>query len=123
MIIKAANAPEPIGPYSHAVSANGFVFLSGQIPVDENGDLIDGGVEEQTERALKNIEAILSAAGLGFGDVVKSCVFMKNMDDFSKINEVYARVFKENPPARSAVQVAALPKGSLVEIEVVAAAR
>jgi 2-iminobutanoate/2-iminopropanoate deaminase len=123
MIITAKNAPAPVGPYSHAVSANGFVFVSGQIPLDANGNIVSGGVEAQTDQVFKNISAILTEAGLDFGDVVKTTVFLSDIGNFGVVNDIYARFFTDAPPARSAVEVAALPKGSLVEIEVVAATR
>jgi 2-iminobutanoate/2-iminopropanoate deaminase len=122
-IIKTDKAPGAIGPYSQGVSALGLVFLSGQIPLNcKTGEMIEGDVSEQTEAVLKNIAALLDEAGSRMENVVKTTVFIKNMDDFAKVNEVYARFFKENCPARSCVEVSALPKGALVEIEVIAAA-
>lgn len=114
-------APAPIGPYSQAVSIGDLVFLSGQIPLDpKTGELVDTDIEAATSRVLENIRAVLDSQGLGFQHVVKTTVFMKDLSLFSRMNAVYATAFSENPPARSAVQVAALPKGVSVEIEVIA---
>ena len=120
-IILTANAPAPIGPYSQAVSIGDLVFLSGQIPLDPaTGNLVDEDIEAATERVLENIRAVLGAIGLGFSQVVKTTVFMRDLSQFPRMNAVYARYFPENPPARSTVQAAALPKGVSVEIEVIA---
>lgn len=120
-IIKTEKAPQAIGPYSQAIEAAGLLFISGQIPlVPVTGDIINGGIEEQTEQVLRNIEAILKAKGLGFADVVKTTVFLSDMNDFVKVNGIYAKAFAENPPARSCVQVARLPKDVKVEIETIA---
>jgi 2-iminobutanoate/2-iminopropanoate deaminase len=117
----AENAPKAVGPYSLAVKTGNFVFCAGQLGLDaDSGTLVAGGVQAQTEKALQNISAVLKAAGTDLAHVVKTTVFLKDMNDFSAMNEVYARFFRENPPARSAVEVAALPKGGLVEIEVIA---
>ena len=118
----ATNAgPKAIGPYSQAIKANGFVFLSGQIPLDPaTQQLIDGDVAAQTERVLQNITGILTAAGSSLAQVVKTTVFLKSMNDFAAMNEVYARHFTAEPPARSTVEVARLPKDVLVEIDVIA---
>lgn len=117
-------APAAIGPYSQGIKAGGFIFLSGQIPiVPETGEIAAGGIEGQTEQVLKNIEAVLASQGLGFGDVVKTTVFIKDMNDFGKVNEIYAKKFTEDAPARSCVEVARLPKDVLVEIELIAVAR
>lgn len=114
-------APKAIGPYSQAVESAGLVFVSGQIPADpESGDIVDGGVEKQTERCLESIGGILDAAGLDFSHVLKSTVYLVDMADFAAMNEVYARFFKEPYPARAAFAVVALPRGARVEIEVVA---
>jgi 2-iminobutanoate/2-iminopropanoate deaminase len=120
----ATNAgPKAIGPYSQAIKANGLVFLSGQIPLDpDTQQLIDGDVAAQTERVLRNIAGILSAAGSSLPQVVKTTVFLKSMNDFAAMNEVYARHFTADPPARSTVEVARLPKDVLVEIDVIALA-
>ena len=121
-IISTANAPAAIGPYSQATEANGLIFISGQLPlIPETGVFPEGGIAEQTEQSLKNVGAILAAAGCGYENVLKTTVFLQNMDDFAAMNEVYARFFTENCPARAAVEVAKLPKGALVEIEVIAA--
>ncbi|MBV9158602.1 MAG: RidA family protein [Acidobacteriaceae bacterium] len=120
-IITAANAPKAAGPYSTAVRQNGFVFLSGQIPLDpQSGQLVTGSIEEQTERVLENLKAVLQAAGLSFEDVVKTTVFLKDMGNFARMNETYAKYFSANPPARSTVEVARLPRDVQVEIEAIA---
>ncbi len=114
-------APAAIGPYSQAIKANGFVFASGQIPIDPaTGNVTSASISEQTERVLTNISELLKAAGSGLQDVVKTTVFLKNMTDFAAMNEVYSKFFTGTPPARSTVEVARLPKDVLVEIEVVA---
>lgn len=114
-------APAPIGPYSQAVSVGDLVFLSGQIPLDpKTGAMVDGDIEAATTRVLENIRAVLEAEGLGFRHVVKTTVFMKDLELFPRMNAVYATAFPEDPPARSTVQAAALPKGVSVEIEVIA---
>ncbi len=120
-IITTDSAPKAIGPYSQAVRANGFIFLSGQIPLDPaTGQLIEGDVAAQTERVLENIGAVLKAAGSGLEEVVKTTVFLKDMADFAHMNEVYARYFSNQPPARSTVEAARLPRDVSVEIEVIA---
>lgn len=117
-------APKPIGPYSQAVMANGMLYCSGQVAIDAiTGDFLNGSVEAQTEKVFQNIEAVLASAGLHFRDVVKTTVFLQNMNDFPVFNSVYAKFFSEAPPARSTVAVAALPKNALVEIEVIAMVR
>lgn len=119
--ITAAGAPAAIGPYSHAIEASGLLFISGQLGIDPaTGALVPGGVRAEADRALENLKAVLSAAGLGLKDVVKTTVFLADMADFAEVNEVYAGCFPADPPARSAVQVGALPKGGRVEIEAVA---
>jgi 2-iminobutanoate/2-iminopropanoate deaminase len=119
--IFAENAPHAIGPYSHAVRAGGFLFLSGQIPLDPvTNELISGGVAEQTERVLENLKAILEVAESSLDLVVKTTVYLKNINDFPAMNEVYARYFPADPPARSTVEVARLPQDARVEIDVVA---
>ena len=121
--ITTKSAPQAIGPYSQAIRANGFIFTSGQIPIDPaTQQLIAGDVAAQTERVLKNISAILTAAGSRMEKVVRTTVFLKSMNDFAAMNEVYGRYFTSNPPARSTVEVARLPKDVLVEIDVVALA-
>lgn len=121
-VIATVAAPGAIGPYSQAIEANGLVFVSGQIPLDPaTGAFVPGGVEAQAEQSLKNLKAVLEAAGCSLADVVKTTVFLTTMGDFAAVNEVYARFFTAECPARSAVQVGALPKGALVEIEAIAA--
>lgn len=121
-IIHTKKAPAALGPYSQAVKLGNLLFLSGQIPlVPETGEIVAEDVESQTRQVLENIRAILEETGSNFDQVVKTTVFIKNMDDFGKINEVYAEFFGENPPARSTVEVARLPKDVQVEIEVIAA--
>ncbi len=119
--INTAAAPAAIGPYAQAVVAGEWIFVSGQIPIDPaTGSLVNGDIRTATERVLQNLEAILTAAGLGLNDVVKTTVYMTNLDDFAALNEVYARFFPSPSPARACVQVARLPKGATVEIEAVA---
>ena len=120
-ILVAQGAPAAIGPYSHGVFAGDLLFASGQIPLDPaTGNLVEGGVEEQTEQCMKNVGAVLAAAGLGYDAVVKTTVFITDMADFPRINAVYGKYFPENAPARSCVQVAGLPKGALLEVEIIA---
>jgi 2-iminobutanoate/2-iminopropanoate deaminase len=120
-VITSTRGPKPIGPYSQAIKANGFLFLAGQVSLDPaSGEFSGGDIRQQTERVLENIKGILEAAGSNFHHVVKTTVFLKDMNDFAVMNEVYSRYFAVAPPARSTVQVARLPKDGLVEIEVVA---
>lgn len=120
-VITTDKAPKAIGPYSAGIRNGNFVFTAGQIGlVPETGEVVAGGIEAETRQALKNLQAVLEAAGAKLEDVVKTTVFLKDMGEFGAMNGVYAEYFKENPPARSAVQVAALPKGVAVEIEAVA---
>lgn len=120
-IIVTKKAPAPVGPYSQAVEANGFLFCSGQIAINpETNQVLQGGIPEQTELVMKNISAVLEEAGLNFGNVVKTTIFLTNMSDFPVVNEIYAKAFPSTPPARSTVAVAGLPKGVQVEIEVIA---
>jgi 2-iminobutanoate/2-iminopropanoate deaminase len=122
-VISTNDGPRAIGPYSQAIRANGFVFVSGQVAIDPATQQVVGGdVAVQTERVLKNLSAILKAAGSGLDKVVRSTVFLKNMGDFAAMNEVYGRYFTSTPPARSTVEVARLPKDVLVEIDVIALA-
>jgi len=122
-VISTKAGPEAIGPYSQAIRANGFVFVSGQVAIDPaTQQVISGDVTAQTDRVLKNLSAILKAAGTGLEKVVRSTVFLKNMGDFTAMNEVYGRYFTSSPPARSTVEVARLPKDVLVEIDVIALA-
>ena len=121
-VITTKAAPAPVGPYSQAVEVNGLIFCSGQISIEPATDQVKlGGVQEQTELVLKNVEGLLGAAGLGFKDVVKTTIFLLDMADFAAVNEIYATRFGKEPPARSTVAVAGLPKGVRVEIEVIAA--
>ena len=120
-IISTKDAPQAIGPYSQAIKANGFIFTSGQIAIDPaTQQVIAGDVAAQTDRVLRNLSEILEAAGSGLGKVVRCSVFLKSMDDFSAMNEVYGKYFSSAPPARSTVEVARLPKDVLVEIDVIA---
>ena len=115
------NAPKAIGPYSQAIKANGFVFASGQIPLDPaTMQIVEGGIREQTERVMNNLEAVLQAAGSSLEGVVKTTVFLKDLTDFAEMNEVYGSFFKQTPPARSTVEVARLPRDVRVEIDVIA---
>ena len=118
--IQPKMSPPPVGPYSHAIRAGTFLFLSGQIPLDTSGQLVSGGIKEQTRQVLENIKTILEDQGLSFHHVVKSTVFLINLGDFAAMNEVYAQYFKPPFPARSTIQVAALPRQAMVEIEVIA---
>ncbi|HJR15494.1 MAG TPA: RidA family protein, partial [Gemmatimonadales bacterium] len=118
--VSTSRAPKAIGPYSQAVQANGFLFTAGQVALDpDKGELVAGGISEQTTRALENLRAILSAAGSDFSHVIKTTVFLVDMADFGAMNEVYSRAFGDHRPARSTVAVAALPRGARVEIAVV----
>jgi 2-iminobutanoate/2-iminopropanoate deaminase len=120
-VIQSSAAPKAIGPYSQAITANGMVFCSGSIPLDPTSmDVVAGGVVEQTHQVIKNLSAVLNAAGSDLSKVVKTTVFLKNMSDFAAMNGVYATYFTSNPPARSTVEVARLPRDVLVEIECIA---
>jgi len=120
-IIATDQAPRAIGPYSQAVRWCNFVFASGQIPIDPaTGEFVAGGIAEQTERVLKNLTAVVEAAGVAMDQIVKTTVFLADLNDFTAMNEVYARFFKENPPARATVQAARLPRDAKVEIEAIA---
>ncbi|AEL24815.1 RidA family protein [Cyclobacterium marinum] len=120
-IINSPDAPAPIGPYSQAVKANGMLFVSGQIALDaDSGELLNANITEETHAVMKNLDAILSASGLTFSNVVKCSIFVKNMADFSTINEAYGQYFKTNPPARETVEVSRLPKDVQVEISCIA---
>lgn len=121
-IISTEKAPAAIGPYSQAVEINGMVFTSGVIPiVPSTGELVEGGIEAQADQAIGNLAALIEAAGAKIEDTIKTTVFIKNMDDFAKVNEIYSRYFKEDCPARSCVEVARLPKDVLIEIEAIVA--
>ncbi|MCR5831206.1 MAG: RidA family protein [Lachnospiraceae bacterium] len=122
-IISTDKAPAAIGPYSQAVEAGGFIYASGQIPIDPATGNIPEGIEAQAKQALTNVKNLIEAAGLTLDDVVKTSVFIKDMGDFAKVNEIYATFFTKDYPARSCVEVARLPKDVLIEVEVVAARR
>ena len=122
--IQTNRAPQAIGPYSQAVKANGLVFVSGQIPIDpKTGQFIAGGIAEQTEQVMKNLAALLEAAGSGLDCVMKTTVFMADMEEFAVMNEIYGRFFTDDPPARATVQAARLPRDARVEIEAIALVR
>lgn len=122
-IISTENAPGAIGPYSQAVKTGGMVFCSGQIPIDvATGEFVSNDVAEQTEQVLKNLSAVLEAAGSNLNNVVKTTVFLADMQDFAAMNEVYAKYFSDNKPARATVQAAGLPRGARVEIDCIAVA-
>jgi len=122
-VISTHNAPQAIGPYSQAIRANGFIFLSGQIPLDPaTQKIVEGGVAQQTEQVIANLEAVLKAAGSSLSQVVRTGVYLKNMGDFAAMNDVYERFFPQAAPARSTLEVARLPKDALIEIDVIALA-
>ena len=121
-VIATKNAPGAIGPYSQAIEVNGMLFISGQIPINpETGNIVEGGIYEQTEQVMKNLEGILTEAGYTFDNVVKSTYLLSDMANFAAMNEVYGKRFTQNPPARAAFAVRTLPKEVLVEIEMIAA--
>jgi 2-iminobutanoate/2-iminopropanoate deaminase len=121
-IISTNEAPAAIGPYSQAVRSGKLIFCSGQIPLDpKTGEFVAGDITAQTRRVMDNIAGLLKAEGLGFDNIVKTTIFLTNLGDFQTVNQIYGSYFKQNPPARSTVQVAALPRGASVEIEVIAA--
>ena len=120
-VISTKDAPQAIGPYSQAIAANGFLFISGQLGVTPSGEFAGADVKSQAQRSLQNLQAILSEAGLGFESVVKTTIFLADIADFAAVNEIYAEFFNEPYPARSTVAVKTLPKGGLVEIELIAA--
>ncbi|HHH84496.1 MAG TPA: RidA family protein [Firmicutes bacterium] len=120
-IIKTNKAPGAVGPYSQAVVSGGYVFTSGQLPVDpQTGKFVEGGIKEEARQCLENVREILEAAGTSLDKAVKATVFLTDINDFSAVNEIYGTFFKEDPPARSAYQVAALPLGARIEIEMIA---
>src|ERR1700682_1423285 len=122
-IMTTPDAPAAVGPYSQAVRAGSTIYCAGQIPLDpKSGRIVSGGVDLQTRRVLDNVTAVLKAEGLSFADIVKTTIFLTDLGDFQTVNEIYGKYFSENPPARSTVQVAALPKGAKVEIEAIAVA-
>lgn len=119
--IYTENAPKPIGPYSQAIQAGSYLFLSGQIPIDpESGELVTGDIREQTQRVLENIKSILESQGLGMDDLVKVTLYLKDLKNFSQVNELYATYFSKTPPARSTLQVSDLPRNAEIEIEAIA---
>ena len=121
-IISTGNAPAAIGPYSQAVEAGGLIFISGQLPIDPaTGNMAPAEIKAQTEAVIKNLEGILASEGLGLGNVLKTTVFMADLGQFAQMNEVYGKFFSANPPARATIEVKALPKAALVEIEAIAA--
>ena len=123
-VISTEKAPKAIGPYSQAISLGDFIFTSGQIPLDPaTQQLVQGDIRAQTERVMENLGAVLAAAGVGFDKVVKATIFVADLSDFAAVNEIYGKRFPKDPPARSTVQVAALPKGARVEIELIATRR
>lgn len=120
-VLSTSKAPSAIGPYSQGIRANGFIFISGQLPIDPaTGEFVNGGIKEQTERSLLNIKNILESGGTSLENVIKATVLLKDINDFALMNEMYAAFFQKDCPARSAFQVVALPKNALVEIEVIA---
>ncbi|MBV2168003.1 MAG: RidA family protein [Bdellovibrio sp.] len=120
-VIHTDNAPKAVGPYSQAVQMGDFLFCSGQISIDpKTNEVFTGDIKTQTEMVMKNIDAVLAAAGLNYSHIIKTTIFLTSMNDFATVNEIYAKAFKEAPPARSTVAVAGLPKGVNVEIEVIA---
>ena len=120
-IIETKKAPAPVGPYSQAVEVDGTLFCSGQISLDPaTGEVFTGEIQKQTQMVMSNVEAVLAAADMTFNNVVKTTIFLTDMNDFAQVNEIYASCFKQEPPARSCVAVAALPKGVNVEVEVLA---
>lgn len=124
VVIETSEAPKAIGPYSQAIKANGFLFISGQIPIDpQTGQMSAVDVVAQTEQVMKNLGAILDAEGLRFMDVVKTTIYLTDLSEFTRVNETYATYFESAPPARATVQVGALPKGAKIEIEAIAVLR
>ena len=119
--IQTKGAPEAIGPYSQAILAGDFIFYSGQIPLDpQTGELVEGGIVEQTERVMENMQAVLHGSGKDFSHVIKVTIYLTDLADFATVNEIYGEHFDEMPPARACVQVAALPKGAMIEIDWIA---
>ncbi len=119
-IIHSSNAPEAIGPYSQAVFANNTLYCSGQIALDKNGVLVNGNISDETNQIINNIREVLKAAKMDFTNVVKSTIFLKNIQDFNVVNKIYEKVFDDNPPARETVEVSNLPKNVNIEISVIA---
>ncbi|MCL4511662.1 MAG: RidA family protein [Bacteroidetes bacterium] len=119
-ILKTSQAPQPIGPYSQGIEISGFIFLSGQIGLKpDTGEMVEGLVQ-QTHQVLKNVSALLESEGCSLSNVIKSTVYLRNMNDFAQFNQTYSEYFKDNPPARTAVEVSALPRNALIEIDVIA---
>ncbi len=122
-IISTTDAPSAIGPYSQGVRAGSIIYFSGQIPLDpKTGQLVSGGIDEQTRRVMENVAALLKSQGLGFEHVVKTTIFLASINDFQAVNEIYGSFFKQAPPARTTIQAGGLPRGALIEIEVIAMA-
>ena len=122
VIVETQAAPSAIGPYSQAVGYNGMLFLSGQIAIDpETGEMVDGGIEAQVTQVMSNLSAVLEAAGVSFSHVIRTTIYVDDMEDFETVNEIYGRFFDTNPPARATVEVSTLPKEALVEIDMIAA--
>ena len=120
-VIQTQKAPPAVGPYSQAIKAGGFLFVSGQIPLDPmTGQMVGGGIEAQTEQVMKNLSALLSAGGSSLDCVVKCTLYLKDLEDFTKVNAIYSRFFPENPPARSTVEISRLPRDASLEIDVIA---
>lgn len=120
-IVETDKAAQAIGPYSQAIKTDGFVFVSGQLPLDPlSGTLVEGDIEKQTHQVMSNLKGILEASGSSLQSVVKNTIFLTNMDDFPQVNEMYGQYFSSNPPARSCIEVSALPKGARIEIESIA---
>lgn len=120
-VIYSSNAPEPIGPYSQAIKAGNTLFVSGQIPIDSStGNMVTGDISAETQQVMKNLKAVLQAGGMDFSNVVKCSIFLKDMNNFPKVNEAYGQYFQENPPARETVEVSRLPKDVNVEISCIA---
>lgn len=123
-IISSAKSPAAVGPYSQAVASGGFIFFSGQLPLDpDTGEMVTADMEAATERALLNLKALLAEEGLTFHDIVKTTVYLADMDEFAAMNAAYAKYFRGNPPARACLEAARLPKGAMIEIEAIAAVR
>lgn len=120
IVITSDQAPPPVGPYSQALAAGPFVFLSGQIPLDTGGQLVEGDIVVQTVQVIQNLKAVLAAAGLTLQDVVKTTVYLADLADFKEMNRTYAEFFSEAPPARTTIQVAGLPRGAAIEIDAIA---
>ena len=122
VIVETEEAPEAIGPYSQAVGYNGMLFLSGQVAIDpDSGEMVDGGIQEQVTQVMSNLSAVLEAAGVNFSHVIRTTIYLADMDDFETVNEIYGRFFDTNPPARATVEVESLPRDAAVEVDLIAA--